>query len=705
MKFYLPKVGLFLGIIAYLVLLVQVNLSTAPAVLFDEFIYAQAATFDPSELSTGGFLYSWTYALAGLLPGESIYEFGRLVNIVFTVITGLALYTIARTMLSPTAAGWVAFGVSLFSISVWSHLFMPEAMYIAFVTWGFACFFWIDKTVSPRLKVSLLFSGVLLFSLSSLVKVHTLFILPAIVFALYANSQTLFERKRQRFAAAIFTSLMVIPLKLAVGFLLAGERGLRLLGEYQSAVDTILGRFFSGENYETNQGLAPAGGFYIGFEDRFVEVPTPNPIQIIGMLFDRAGTFIPIALIAFGWIVIAAMTLKFDNPNNKSRLLTTVGVLALNLFILAIGFNVFASVGGDDHSNRVLFRYVEYVFLIASVIGAMLILTGEFRNHKDWRMRARPYFVAVVFALAAFGPQARVTANYADSAFIPVMGNLWVWLPVVSLAFIATFLVTELYSQKARSILASLVLGGYAVAGILSQVDYSTTASRSTLLGIETASYVSQSDTKEYFQIVKLPQTAGRVATLAPLEKVDYGIALGTNPVNSEDLPKQFSRFIAIDQVFFNLDDDGLRYLESGQEYEVFVRADAPLRKSVPVADILRNSNFEFYSSGAVYSESGEEEIELDNPLTQASELEICILLPEDIKDRRVILKVQDFETTLQLTTSAVKYPECFKLGFGEGVNTRTISLRAPVLTNEIETGEVISTVSFGVSKLVVTEK
>lgn len=695
--------------------------STVPTLLFDEFLYTSSAYNDYSSISTEGFLYSLVYSLADFVGNESFYSFAKLINFLFLLGTGLALYRIARLDLDRDAAAWVASLVMLFPMATWSFLFMPEQMFICLALWALYFLIYALRADSTRYFYPSLVASAVLFGVSALVKVHSLFLFPAIVFAILYG---LGRKKTVPGVSIIFAAafmVIVFASKLSLGYLLAGERGLRLFGGYQEGVSAALSVFFpflaestEPESPPTRTVSLPNGGFYVGFEDTpRRSVPDYSYSEILLMTLDRAWSLLPIALIAFGWIVFVYFTktapeFSFDGvpaTSGDTRFsLHIVFAFALNLFLLAIVFNVFATVTGDDHSQRVLFRYAEYIFLPASVLAASLLLRGQNRNPSSVFYRLRHLIPLAILLLSLVGGQGRLIPNYADSTFIPVMGNLLVWLPITIIAF--SLLYWSLVGQaKNTHVVAFGILTMYSFTGLLSALDYVSGSQRGELLGWETSRYIETEEltVADVLILTDSSPRAGRVATLLATDKINYGQVLGTNPVSQGGIPDETSDVIAVGPVLFDLDLEGIESVRSGDEFEHFKLGNGTtkLRESLEITDVLRTEEFSYYSDGTLYSKDSTVELTLASPVaSESSDLRVCLRLPTDVQNRQVEMKIFGVRYALNVTGTESSPASCFDLGLSEPVTTLDLSFTSQVLQNELDTGELLSEVGLGISEL-----
>ena len=678
--------------------------SVVPSVLFDEWIYSNAATQNPASVPTASYLYTFLYSIVGLVAAPMHYQLGLALNIFFWMVQGVALYRLSRLALSRSESTYAVALVSLFSMSGWVYVFMPEVMFSALFFWGL--YFLLAYTVEGRGQLALLASAVIV-GLSSTVKVHSLFVLPGLLVLAFLATRA---RKFTLFQSTVMMAgyvMAVFLVKSIVSFLIAGPKGLAPLGQYQSAVDNF---FFGLLGSEVSRSIltpisGPAGGTYLGVDAPTISVSSPSLSQLPGLLFGAFANFGFITLIAFAWLFLLPLLFQFKNLDglvtDDWRLFGSVAIVFVNLAGLAIGFSVFATLSGDDHSNRTLFRYTEFIFILLAVYALVLMLRGTARPLTSRLYRARWMVPIAVIVVATFGSQASVRANYADSTFTPVLGQPFVWIPVVLVTLTSTLVLVRVSSQNLRRSLAWTVVATYSLVGIGTHIDIVTGANGDKLSGSKQAQYIQANLTETPFLISAAPQVSGRVATLAKMDQLEYGISLGTNPLSSEDLITD-RPIIASQGAFFELDMTQARVVHTTEDFEHLEKTKdgSTLRENLDLDEVLTNSSLRYYSRGALYSSTGTETFQLKKRFSDGAQLEICFLLPEDISARKIEVRAGEYGVFIDVPYSASSSPHCVTLTAGKDMDTNEISIQSNVLTNELETGEVISQVAFGLSKL-----
>jgi hypothetical protein len=207
------------------------NLGLNPAIFADEWYYSKMARLLPlSEATLPSYLYFWLFRASNAC-GSGFLDCVRVGNALLFVGAAPFIYLCARQFTSTPLAWLVALLAILAPVNLHTVFFMPESAYY-FAFWVMS---WIVLTRSAswswlRLAAA---SGALL-GLASLVKVHALFLLPALgLFLLYVH-WTRGGRWPEGLLAMALAALSTFAVKLGVGYLLAGDTAFTLLGSFYS---------------------------------------------------------------------------------------------------------------------------------------------------------------------------------------------------------------------------------------------------------------------------------------------------------------------------------------------------------------------------------------------------------------------------------------------------------------------------------------
>ncbi|MYM38704.1 DUF7024 domain-containing protein [Duganella qianjiadongensis] len=212
--------------------LVWRNHAAYPLIFMDEWSYSSFARLQPlAEASVPSYLYLALFGLSSAC-GDAFLQCSRIGNAVLVVAAVPFLYLTGRRYCSAPLAAALALLAVLAPFNSYTVYFMPEATYF----FGFSVLSWAVLARHgqwPDLAVAAL--GGALLGVLSLVKVHALFLTPALLaFIWYCG----WRRGGWRVlplllpASAVISVVCLLAVKLGLGYLLAGKAGLSLLGSF-----------------------------------------------------------------------------------------------------------------------------------------------------------------------------------------------------------------------------------------------------------------------------------------------------------------------------------------------------------------------------------------------------------------------------------------------------------------------------------------
>ena len=189
------------------------------------------------EAIVPSYLYLWLFG-ASSACGSGFLDCVRIGNALLFVGAGPFIYLIGRRVTRPAVAAAVALLALLLPFNLYTALFMPEATYY----FGFLVLSWLARNHPSWSAARLgLASGAVL-GLMSLVKVHALFLLPALCVYLACNAWMTREAGKRRaawmagaLAAAVLAAATTLLTKFAIGYLLAGAPALSLFGSFYAS--------------------------------------------------------------------------------------------------------------------------------------------------------------------------------------------------------------------------------------------------------------------------------------------------------------------------------------------------------------------------------------------------------------------------------------------------------------------------------------
>jgi hypothetical protein len=335
----------------------------------DELIYSNQVLVGNSAVQEyPNFLYNFLYAPVNLC-GSQFYECSKAINLGFVLLIGIVVFFAARVFFAqPHALGVAA--LSMFAAPTWfASVFMPELPYFAtsvlgvFLAWR-----------SRRYPWLVVLSGVAI-ALASLMKPHALGLLAAIVIYLLIDGRG--ARRSMAHVAPILGSFFLV--RFALGYALAGEQGLDLIGPaYSRFVNSLLTFLAAGP---VEQLLASAETL-VGSE----ELSQPS----FGLVFiAHLGVFAAIFAVLLLPPLLAIARYQGDVTEEHESLASLFRVVSVTFLIFSIAIAAFAAIltsNQDDHSTRFMLRYFEFlIYLIPLIWLAVLKLLGsEARARKGF---------------------------------------------------------------------------------------------------------------------------------------------------------------------------------------------------------------------------------------------------------------------------------------------------------------------------------
>lgn len=227
---------LFAGMVFILFYLAYRNIGLYPVVMADEWacsLYSRLLPFSKSP--TPSYLFFWIFKQTNHCGG-SYTDCARLFNGIFFVAAGPFIYAVSRRVVHPMVAAFLALLSLLGPVNTYTAYFMPESMYFLgfwVLTWFVIAF----RKSGPVFYGSII--GLILAGLS-MVKVHAIFLTPAVAAAIIASAvrseEYISARFRKVVLTMVFTGIAAIIARLLIGYLFAGMAGLHVLGQKYGAV-------------------------------------------------------------------------------------------------------------------------------------------------------------------------------------------------------------------------------------------------------------------------------------------------------------------------------------------------------------------------------------------------------------------------------------------------------------------------------------
>lgn len=324
-----------------------------PVVFADEMLYSAFARLTPlAEASIPSYLYLSTYSLTNAC-GTDFLSCTRLLNTVFLVAAGPFIYLTARLYAGKLLAGFIMLMCLLGPINSYTSYFMPESMYF----FAFAVVSWVALTRSDwHWSGHAVVTGALL-GVMTLVKVHAVFLVPALSFYM---AWLAWPNWRRALGAALLSAAAAMGVKYAVGYAIAGEQGLYLFG-------SLYGNQASNSAHHALSTLLAPG-----------LISLRGHLMVLALLYG-----LPMALLAQGLFSRSAR----EQAGRPASALRAYALLMLGAaFGMTVVYTATITDFGPREGLRLHMRYYSFVFPLLLIVAASAIGTTPRKGGKvlDW---------------------------------------------------------------------------------------------------------------------------------------------------------------------------------------------------------------------------------------------------------------------------------------------------------------------------------
>lgn len=338
--------------------------SVNPAILGDEYLYSMNSRHAspwgvPFSGDYSNYLFNLVYSSTSLC-GPNFYTCAKLLNLAFFLAFIFMMYQLAAKYLPYWAALSFLVAAALSPLSVYTSMFLPESMFFFSIGW---IIYLAHRAMLSYSLVDLSLLG-LAFGVSSLIKPHAwLALIPVvIVFTIVGITQ------KQNPIKSALTGLSALLLaavvsRIIVGFAIAGPKAIGFFGSYV--------------NSTTIPDIVSPG------QDSISEVD--DPLSVMASLFPEQMAIHGAVIVAILGLSMLGVTLglidivrsKALSGSTALALLSAVWLLALVIEIVL--FTGWVTSTGDDHSQRVLLRYYEYLFILVPLSGLSVIFDAKIK--------------------------------------------------------------------------------------------------------------------------------------------------------------------------------------------------------------------------------------------------------------------------------------------------------------------------------------
>jgi phosphoglycerol transferase len=347
-----------------------------PAILGDEYLYSinarHAAPWDPSPAGDfSNYLFNLVYSSTNIC-GDAFYSCGKILNLIFFIGFLIVIFIIAIRFLNFWVALAFTVAAGLSPISVYTSMFLPESMY----------FFMISLVFLAVLKAATSYAwkdwglvGILI-GVASLVKPHAWLSASAIgIFLVVLGLTRARHRFKPLFKAVGAISLGAILGRAVIGLAVAGPKALDFFGIYLNT--DIIGQVADGVPAQSTEGLSSVG---------------TSPMNGLISLFSSQLNVHVLTVVALMGISIIGLIVGIVELV-KTRKLSAATSLSLFMFIWLVSmvieivmFTGWITGGGDDHTNRILSRYYDFLYVFVPLAG-LIALSAKFETKTSIYIR------------------------------------------------------------------------------------------------------------------------------------------------------------------------------------------------------------------------------------------------------------------------------------------------------------------------------
>jgi phosphoglycerol transferase len=372
----------------------------------DEYIYTSAAKNLPfAEQFYSNYLFSLVMGITNSC-GDEFYACTKTINSFFFMGTVLLTFLIALRFLAFRWSVFVASVVALSPIAIPVSYFMPETMYFSMMTLTI----WLTLIVSKRESWLFWIVSGLSLGATALVKPHAVFMLPAfVIFAFIFAFKKSDSSWLQGIRAGAAVAVGFLITKFGLGFAFAGTEGLKLFGGYGTPVGALTGAAAASDVVVGTEGIARSG------LEVLVTVASTHFLAHASAMLLLAG--IPLILS----LRVSYSVVKTKQPiGDVSSLFVLVALITVSMIGVVALFEAYVTASGDDHSDRLILRYYE--FLIPQFILMGLLLPRFTDSKRLFRIIQGSIIVAASMFFTIYYPPT-FDKQYADASTLPGMGD------------------------------------------------------------------------------------------------------------------------------------------------------------------------------------------------------------------------------------------------------------------------------------------
>lgn len=644
------------------------SMSIGPVTMQDELVYKlQSADSDLGNNRFGNYLHSLIYSNA-LACGPSFYSCVKVLNSAFFGVYLLCFGLIASLVLGRSFGYWLPAVLSFSGASAYVSVFMPESMYMALVLAALL----FGLLAIHRYK-HLVWVSVLILVLASLTKPHALLFLPSFVL-LWASSRVFGLRRIKILFAGAASGLAFFVTRSFLGFLMAGINGL-------SPVPVGYG--------------GPGDTPELGTEVARLQGPASSLLEaqdapsLLSAFTNHLGGNVLVLLLIGGPLVFTSLGSIF--PERGKSILRDwdserlSAVLLILVFANGLAVGVFAGVyfvatDGDGFMTRLMFRYWDFLVPLAAISSFYALRRGQSAKHTIFGL-----FLVVMTAFAFWGSFSgflyQFDFSYTDGAVVAAAAsaNIFRMLLALALIFGILLLTTRLYIAK----FYILVVSGLSLSLVMIP-NWDDFRSGTDIASAAAGRYLSNDPLNS---VSKLAIVSDRNFDARSTKFLSNALSadLFQAPVGSRVAMNRFSSYDSVVVVgpISVIDTKDWLVAEAQGQFVHFEKREVNSQKfglGIDSQDtgIAKVTSPHLLMPGAAVSTQFSLELSFGTPIAQGETIELSVSLPQDVKDRVIIMRLGRDEVPVNIN----------------GLGPQTISFSVPYELDGIAIDSSIATFS-----------
>lgn len=422
-----------------------------PIILADELVFASYHIFSDAPGHSNS-LFEALYKLPALLSRDLVL-WGKVINFVlYIMLFGLVGYLVAKLQRFEVATLYFALAFSILATSV--AMYLPELLYQTLVTASLVFFVLGAGTRSRYSMWMTLAAASISIALAALSKPHALFVLLFMAIAFVPTYSAKFPKLRTRLGLATAGVGIVILIRSALDFFLGSAAPLSLFGAYLDAQ------------------LAPSGQ-----EVTWQLLPdldtSPLEINLYQALATTFWNYFAVALLfTMPSLIIGSIELYRNRANARlsSIMSFALGLVSTGMLAVAWIFGAYITSKGDDHTDRILLRYAEFLIPLA-----VLALVYSFSD-QDGRLSRRAYLwtatlPAIGFGYIIFGGFDGLTFQISDSLWVFSLSGYWIFTYALAIGLILITAYSGGHSITVRTAAVGLLSIGIVITSVNKTLD------------------------------------------------------------------------------------------------------------------------------------------------------------------------------------------------------------------------------------------